>query len=78
MAKQLDPKEMVSVEELVVSHMWEMAALVELLEERGILTKQDLYNKIDDIRRKQGWSMRLRLLPLLLRSLLELFLPYLF
>ncbi len=32
MAEKLDPKEIVTLEELALSNMWEPAALVELLE----------------------------------------------
>ncbi len=35
MAKPLDPKELVTIEDLAVSTMWEMAALVEVLERKG-------------------------------------------
>jgi len=32
MAEKLDPKEIVTLEELAISSMWEIAALVEVLE----------------------------------------------
>ncbi len=35
MAEQLDPKEIVTLEELAISNMWEMTALVEVLEKKG-------------------------------------------
>ena len=41
MAKSLDPKEMVTLEELALSHMWEIAALVEVLE-RGSRGKHQI------------------------------------
>ncbi len=37
MAKQLDPKDLVSLEELAISNMWETSALVELLKRSGVL-----------------------------------------
>ncbi len=37
MAEKLDPKELVTLEELAISNMWEHAAPVELLEREGIL-----------------------------------------
>ena len=40
MAEKLDPKEIVTLEELSISNMWEMAALVEVLERKGILLKR--------------------------------------
>ena len=52
MAEKLDPKEIVTLEELAISNMWEMAALVEVLEKKGLLTKQDILDAIRDLRRK--------------------------
>jgi hypothetical protein len=40
MAEKLNPKETVSILELTVSHMWSIAGLVEVLERKGVLTKQ--------------------------------------
>ena len=39
MAKPLDPKEIVTVQELAVSNMLEIAALRELLFQKGVITK---------------------------------------
>ena len=39
MAEPLDPKDLVTLEELAISNMWETSALVELLERKGILPK---------------------------------------
>ncbi len=52
MAEKLDPNEIVTLEELAISSMWEMAALVEVLEKKGLLTKQDILDAIRDLRRK--------------------------
>ncbi len=41
MAKPLDPNDLVTIEELALSNMWETSALVELLERKGVLTKQE-------------------------------------
>lgn len=35
MAEKLNPKETISVLELTVSHMWSIAALIEVLERKG-------------------------------------------
>ncbi len=35
MVEQLDPKELVTIEEVAVSNMWEITALVEVLERKG-------------------------------------------
>ncbi len=52
MAEKLDPKEIVTLEELAISSMWEMAALVEVLGQKGLLTKQDILDAIRELRRK--------------------------
>ncbi len=38
----LDPKDLITLEELALSSMWDMAALVEVLERKGVLTRQVL------------------------------------
>jgi hypothetical protein len=40
-----------SLEEAAVSNMWEIAAIVEVLERKGLCTKQDLSNIITGFRR---------------------------
>ena len=52
MAEKLNPKEIATLEELSISNMWEMAALVEVLEKKGLLTKQDILDAIRELRRK--------------------------
>ncbi len=39
MVNHLDPRELVTIEELALSNMWETAALVELLEQRGAVAE---------------------------------------
>jgi hypothetical protein len=41
-----------SIEEATVSNMWEIAAIVEVLERKGLCAKQDLYDIITEFRRK--------------------------
>ena len=41
-----------SLEEATISNMWEIAAIVEVLERKGLCTKQDLYDIIAEFRRK--------------------------
>ncbi len=53
MAEKLDPKEIVTLEELAISNMWETSALVELLERKGILTRQDVLDMIQVLRRRE-------------------------
>jgi hypothetical protein len=45
-------RETMSLEEATISNMWEVAAIVELLERKGLGTKQDLYNIIAEFRAK--------------------------
>ena len=51
MAEKLDPKETISILELAVSHMWSIAALMEVLERKGLLTKQEALDVITELRR---------------------------
>lgn len=51
MAEKLDPKEVVTLEELAISNMWEIAAIVKLLQRKGLCTKQDLHAIINNLRR---------------------------
>ena len=41
-----------TIEEATISNMWEIAAIVELLERKGLCTKHDLYDIITEFRRK--------------------------
>ena len=40
------------LEEATVSNLWEIAAIVEVLESKGLCTKHDLYDIISEFRRK--------------------------
>ena len=42
-------RETLSLEEATVSNMWEIAAIVEVLERKGLCTKQDLYDIITEL-----------------------------
>ena len=53
MAEPLDPTDLVTLEELALSNMWETSALVELLERKGILTKQEVLDMIQELRRRE-------------------------
>ncbi len=53
MAEKLDPKEIVTLEQLAISNLWETSALVELLERKGILTKQDVLDMIHELRQRE-------------------------
>ena len=45
-------RDSMSIEEATISNMWEIAAIVELLEQKGLCTKQDLHTIIDELRKK--------------------------
>ncbi len=53
MAEPLDPNDLVTLDELAISNMWETSALVELLERKGILTRQELLAMIQELRQRQ-------------------------
>ena len=50
MADQLSKEEKVTIDELVVSHAYEMMALVTVLEKKGILSRQDIIDEIQRMR----------------------------
>jgi len=52
MSEQRPKRDTMSLEEATISNMWEIAAIVELLEQKGFCTKQDLHTIIDELRRK--------------------------
>ncbi len=53
MAEPLAPNALVTLEELAISTMWETSALVELLERKGILTKQEVLDMIQELRQRE-------------------------
>ena len=52
MASPLDPKDLITLEELTISNMWEVAALIEVLEKKGAMKKQDILDAIRELRQK--------------------------
>ena len=53
MAEPLDPKDPVTLDELALSNMWETSALVEVLERKGILTKQEVLDMVQELRQRE-------------------------
>ncbi len=45
--------DLVTLDELALSTMWETSALVELLERKGILTKQEVLDMIQELRQRE-------------------------
>jgi hypothetical protein len=52
MAKPLDPKEIVTVQELAISNMLEIAVLRELLFEKGIIGKEEFLAEFKQLDRE--------------------------
>jgi hypothetical protein len=52
MTDQRTKRETMSIEEATICTIWQIAAIVEMLEQKGICTKQDLLTIIDELRRK--------------------------
>ena len=50
----MDPKEVVSIEELAISNMYEIEALIEVLARKGIVTKGEVLEQIKKMRQKTG------------------------
>ena len=58
MAQKLNPKEIVSVEELAYSNMMEQEAMMRLLMKKGIITKKEFLDELElvvkEMEEKQG------------------------
>ncbi len=53
MAEQLDPKETVSFEELLMSNVYTQEALINLLEAKGLIKKAELLEEIKRLRNRE-------------------------
>jgi len=53
MGEKLDPKETVSLEELLMSNVIEQEALINLLEKKGFISKAELLEEIKKLRDKR-------------------------
>jgi len=49
MSENISNEESISLEQLVVSHSYEMLALITVLEKKGILTRQELIEVIHEL-----------------------------
>ena len=56
MAKQPDPKEIVSFEDLLTSNIYTQEALINVLEKKGIVTKRELLEEIKKLKDKQKFG----------------------
>jgi hypothetical protein len=50
MAEKLDPKEVVSFEELLLSHIYAQEALINLLDSKGVIKKKEVIEEIKRLR----------------------------
>lgn len=50
MAEKLNTEEVVSLEDVVVSHAFEMMALITILEKKGILSRAEILEEIKRMR----------------------------
>src|SRR5688500_15604549 len=54
MADPLDPRNTFTTEEGVLANMWALEALVELLERKGLCTKQEVHDLIVELRTRHA------------------------
>ena len=54
MGDRVNPRETFTTEEGVLANMWALEALVELLERKGICTKQEVHDMITELRRRHA------------------------
>jgi hypothetical protein len=52
MAEKLDPKELVSFKELIMSEVVQSEALINLLDRKGIISKQELLEEMKRVQAK--------------------------
>jgi hypothetical protein len=55
MAEKLDPKELVNFKELLMSEVIQSEALINLLDKKGIISKQEL---LEEMKRVQGTMIK--------------------
>jgi len=46
MAERIEPKETVTLEELAISNSFEIAALISVMERKGLLTREEVIDEI--------------------------------
>lgn len=54
MTDSLNPREIFTTEEGVLANMWALEALVELLERKGLCTKQEVHDLIAELRARHA------------------------
>jgi len=56
MAKELDPKEIVDIKELLMSEVIQSEAIINLLDKKGIISKQELLEEMKRVQAKMKKS----------------------
>ena len=56
MSSDRPKRESMSIEEATISNMWEIAAIVEVLERKGVCTKEELFDLIAELRKQNHRS----------------------
>ena len=54
MAEKLDPKEVVTFEELLMSNMYTQEALINILVKKGIITKEEVLEEIKRLKHQRN------------------------
>jgi hypothetical protein len=54
MGKKLDPKETVSFEEVLISNVFTQEAIINVLERKGLLSKNEVMKEILELKKKAG------------------------
>jgi hypothetical protein len=52
MAHKLDHKELVTFDDLTLANLWELEALVEVLAQKGLMTKREVLDMLTELRRR--------------------------
>ncbi len=53
MTEQLGKEDAFTIEDLVVSHSYEMLALITVLEKKGILTRSEIISVINELKKSE-------------------------
>lgn len=54
MAQQLDPKEIVTIEKLAKSNMFQVEVLTRILVKKGIMTKEEFIEEMQELKREMA------------------------
>ncbi len=54
MGNKLDPKQTTSFEEVLIVTVYQQEAMMNLLERKGLLSRQEVMNEIVEIKKKTG------------------------